>query len=118
MKNFFKSNKSILSKIDKKSIVLGIKKGYNIPLLPANIEIIYSNIYSRILRFIGGFCLLLALTKFYLFLPTFSHKIIIILGAIQSVQIILILNIENFRVYSSKLLFNESIKNRSIKHTQ
>ena len=94
MKNFFESNKSILSEIDKKSIVLGIKKGYNIPLLPANIEIIYSNIYSRILRFIGGFCLLLALTKFYLFLPTFSHKIIIILGAIQSVQIILILTIK------------------------
>ena len=92
MKTFF--NQYILSKIDKNSIILGVKKGYNVPLLPKKIEIIYSNIYSRILRFIGGFCMLIALTKYYLLLPLFFHKWIIILGLIQAVQIIVILTIK------------------------
>ena len=46
------------------------------PMLPKKIENVYSNIYIRILRFIGGLCLLLALTKNYLLLPIFLHKII------------------------------------------
>ena len=65
-------------------------KAYSVPMLPKKIEYIYSNIYVRILRFIGGVCLLLVLTNKYLLLPIYLHKIIIVVGAIQSIQILII----------------------------
>ena len=69
-------------------------KAYNVPILPKKIENIYSNIYVRILRFIGGVCLLLILTNKHLLLPVYLHKLIIIIGAIQSVQILIIFTIK------------------------
>lgn len=49
----------IFSSANKNSIFLGIKKGFSVPLLPTKIYAIYNHIYFRILRFIGGLCLLL-----------------------------------------------------------
>ena len=86
--NFF--NKYVLSKIDKNSFYLGFMKAYNVPILPKKIENIYSNIYVRVLRFIGGVCLLLILTNKHLLLPVYLHKLIIVVGAIQSIQILII----------------------------
>ena len=65
-------------------------KGYNVATLPKNIETIYNIIYIRILRFIGGICLLLILTGYSCLLPTYLHIPIIVIGTIQSVQIIII----------------------------
>ena len=76
--------------VSKSSVYLGFVKAYNIPTLPKKLEIIYSNIYVRILRFIGGFCLLLILTNNHLSLPNCLHKLIIVVGAIQSIQILTI----------------------------
>ena len=87
VKNF---NKCILPKISKNSFYLGFMGAYNVPMLPKKIEVIYSNIYVRILRFIGGVCLLLVLTNKHLLLPIYLHKLIIVVGAIQSIQILLI----------------------------
>lgn len=84
----------LLSKIDKNSIYLGIQKGYNIGILPENLYKIYNNIFIRILRFIGGVCLLLVLTSYYLNLPIILHKFITIIGFIQSIQISVILLIK------------------------
>ena len=83
-------NKYVLSKIDKNSFYLGFMKAYNVPILPKKIENIYSNIYVRVLRFIGGVCLLLILTNKHLLLPVYLHKLIIVVGAIQSIQILII----------------------------
>lgn len=83
-------NKYILPKIDKNSFYLGFMRAYNVPMLPKKIEVIYSNIYVRVLRFIGGVCLLLVLTNKHLLLPIYLHKFIIVVGAIQSIQILLI----------------------------
>lgn len=83
-------NRYILSKIDKISFYLGFMKAYNVPILPKKIESVYSNIYVRILRFIGGVCLLLILTNKHLLLPIYLHKVIIVVGAIQSVQILIV----------------------------
>lgn len=88
MNNFF--NKYVLSKIDKNSFYLGFMRAYNVPMLPKKIENMYSNIYVRILRFIGGICLLLVLTNKHLLLPIYLHKLIIVIGAIQSIQILII----------------------------
>ena len=87
-------NKYVLSKIDKNSFYLGFMKAYSVPILPKKIENIYSNIYVRVLRFIGGVCLLLVLTNTYLLLPIYLHKIIIVVGAIQSIQILIIFTIK------------------------
>nr|YP_010697893.1 hypothetical protein P1Q19_mgp05 [Fuscoporia viticola]WCF76854.1 hypothetical protein [Fuscoporia viticola] len=87
MKNLF--NQYILSKIDKNSFYLGFMKAYHVPVLPKKIDLIYSNIYIRILRFIGGICLLLTLTNSHLSLPIYLHIYIAIIGAIQSIQIVL-----------------------------
>ena len=76
------------------TIYLGFMKAYSVPMLPKKIEYIYSNIYVRILRFIGGVCLLLVLTNTYLLLPIYLHKIIIVVGAIQSIQILIIFTIK------------------------
>nr|UEK25959.1 hypothetical protein [Mutinus fleischeri] len=92
MKN--KCHQILLSKIEKNSICLGIKKGYNIGILPDNLYKLYNNIVIRILRFIGGVCLLLVFTSYYLKLPIILHNFIIIIGFIQSMQILIILLIK------------------------
>jgi hypothetical protein len=78
------------AKLDRKSIILGLKKGFSISLLPKKIEVFYQHIYIRILRFIGGLCLLIALTSNYLLFPVFLQTPILIIGFLQSVQIIII----------------------------
>ena len=78
------------------SVYLGFMRAYNIPILPKKIEIVYSNIYVRILRFIGGVCLLLILTNKHLLLPIYFHNFIIVVGAIQSIQILVIFIIKAF----------------------
>jgi hypothetical protein len=81
------------------SFILGVKKGFNIPMLPNKISIYYNNIFIRILRFIGGVCLLLVLTSAYINLPKYSQNIILIMAIIQSIQIILILIIKLFYAF-------------------
>ena len=93
MKDIF-LRKILFSNIKKNSIYLGIVKGYNVPMLPKKIETIYNNIYIRMLRFIGGLCLLLVLTSHYSWFPIYLQIIIIIVGAIQSIQIFIILFIK------------------------
>nr|YP_009652979.1 hypothetical protein [Taiwanofungus camphoratus]QCG70017.1 hypothetical protein [Taiwanofungus camphoratus]UKQ56123.1 hypothetical protein [Taiwanofungus camphoratus]WRO45218.1 hypothetical protein [Taiwanofungus sp. YW-2023a] len=88
MRNFLLKYLSI--NIDKNSIYLALKKGYSVPILPEKVDKIYNNIYIRILRFIGGLCLLLVLTSSYLLSPAYLHKLIIIIGAIQSVQMFIL----------------------------
>ena len=73
------------------SIYLGFQKANSIPLLPKTIEKIYSLFFIRVLRFIGGLCLLLAISKTYTYFPEYIHILILILGILQSVQMTIIL---------------------------
>lgn len=66
-----------------KSIILGIKKGYNIPSLPNSITIFYNNIFIRIFRFIGGISVLTVLFKKHLILPEYLQNIILIIALLQ-----------------------------------
>lgn len=104
--------------IHKNSIYLGIVKAYKIPMLPDKINKFYNHIYIRILRFIGGFCLLLLLTKTYLVLSTHLHLPIIIMGLIQSIQIILIFLIKGiYGIYMLKYKSKEfEVKNSPLNH--
>jgi hypothetical protein len=63
----------MMMKIKKNSFFLGLSKAYNIPLLPNIVQDFLSNIYVRILRFIGGLCVILVLTQIYLKFPNFLH---------------------------------------------
>ena len=92
--NFFKNLKSIfsskLSFIRNNSIYLGVVKGMTVPLLPKRIDSIYNHIFVRILRFIGGVCLISNLTNFTFIFPRELQFIVIILGLLQSIQILFI----------------------------
>jgi len=85
-----------LQKWGKNSFYLGFIRAYSIPTLPAKVELFYSHIFVRILRFIGGLSFLLVVTKLSLFLPRFLHLVLAILASIQITQIILILIIKFF----------------------
>ena len=110
--------KKLLNKIEKNSIYLGILKGYNIGILPEKVYKIYNNIFIRILRFIGGVCLFLVLTSYYLSLPIILHKIIIIIGFIQSIQIVIILLIKIiYGVYTLKYKSKDfEVRNSPLNH--
>jgi len=49
----------------------GIIKGYSIPLLPDNINKVYNSFIFRVLRVVGGFCVVLILTNSHTCLPKF-----------------------------------------------
>jgi hypothetical protein len=85
-----------LQKWGKNSFYLGFIRAYSIPTLPAKVELFYSHIFVRILRFIGGLSFLLVVTKLSLILPGFLHLFLAILASIQITQIILILIIKFF----------------------
>jgi hypothetical protein len=93
-KIFSKFKNHLLSKVEKKSLYLGFKRGYDIPILPEVIFKFYNIIYIRILRVIGGLCLFIVLTKIHLILPTYLHFPIIIIGFLQSLQICIIFMIK------------------------
>lgn len=95
-KNVFSFKTWFQLKWGQNSIYLGFIRAYSIPTLPAKVELIYSHIFIRILRFIGGFSCLLVLTKTHLMLPAFLHLFLSILASIQMTQIILILIIKIF----------------------
>jgi hypothetical protein len=80
----------------KNSIYLGFIRAYSIPTLPAKVELFYSHIFVRILRFIGGLSCVLVLTKTHLWLPAYLHLFLSILASIQMTQIIIILIIKIF----------------------
>jgi len=80
----------------KNSIYLGFIRAYSIPTLPTKVELIYSHIFVKILRFIGGLSCLLVLTKTHLMLPDFLHFLLSVLASIQMTQIIIILIIKFF----------------------
>jgi hypothetical protein len=80
----------IIKIIKKNSFYKGILKGFNIPLLPDKISNIYNYIFVRILRVIGGICLILVLSKFYLQFPNYLGKIILLLSVVQTTQILII----------------------------
>jgi len=96
----------ILNSIRLRDISLGLKKGYNIPTLPHKLENLYSNIYIRIFRVIGGLCLLLVLTSNYSLFPVYLHTLIKIIGFIQSIQIVIIFIIK--AIYASYTLIYKS----------
>jgi len=48
-----------------KDIILGFKHQWSIPLLPQKINDFYSQIFTRIFRFIGGVVVLITVTKGY-----------------------------------------------------
>ena len=75
----------------KSSVYLGFKKGFNAPILPNKFYILYNHIWVRILRFIGGFCLLITLSGFISNFPNEIHFYIKMCGFIQSIQIIFVL---------------------------
>jgi hypothetical protein len=95
-KKVFSFKTWFLLKWGKNSIYLGFIRAYSIPTLPAKVELIYSHIFVRILRFIGGLSCLLVLTKTHLMLPGFLHLFLSILASIQITQIIIILIIKLF----------------------
>lgn len=96
----------ILNSIRLRDLFLGFKKGYNIPTLPHKLENLYSNIYIRIFRVIGGLCLLLVLTSNYSLFPVYLHTLIKIIGFIQSIQIVIIFTIK--AIYASYTLIYNS----------
>ena len=58
-------------------------------MLPPKVNSFHNHIFTRIFRFIGGLCLILVLSHKYLVLPGFLHWPIIILGFLQSIQMII-----------------------------
>lgn len=98
------------NKWGKNSIYLGLMKGYSISTLPISVERFYNNIFIRILRVIGGICLVLVLTNGSekLSLPSSIHTIIIALAFLQSIQILIIMIIKLiFGLYT--LIYNRKI---------
>jgi hypothetical protein len=76
------------------------------PLLPNTVQSFLSNIYVRILRFIGGLCVLLVFTKTYLIFPNFLRWIILILSLLQMMQMFIIIIIKViYSIYT--LIFNK-----------
>ena len=57
------------TKLNTNSLYLGVKKGYNISILPEKIS---QGICVRILRVIGGISFLLVLTSKYLMFPFYK----------------------------------------------
>ena len=64
--------KELIKKLNTNYLYLGFKKGYNLSILPEKIEKIYSLIFVRILRVIGGISFLLVLTSKYLMFPFYK----------------------------------------------
>lgn len=89
-KKVFSFNRWFQLKWGKNPLYLGFIRAYSIPTLPTKVELIYSHIFVRILRFLGGLSCLLVLTKTHLILPAFLHLLLSILASIQITQIILI----------------------------
>ena len=82
--------KNKLSYLSSNSIYLGIVKGINLPILPQGLYNFYNHIFVRILRVIGGTCLIIIVTKSISVFPNELHFIINIIGLLQSIQILLI----------------------------
>jgi hypothetical protein len=75
-------------------IKLRIKKGLEIPTLPLKIRKYYDYILTKVVRFIGGVCLGLNLTKLYLTFPEILLYFILIMSVVQITQILVILLIK------------------------
>lgn len=86
--------KKKINKLNMKSIFLGLKKGFNIPLLPHRIYIFYNNIFIRIFRFIGGISVLTVLFKKHLLFPEYLQKIILIIALLQILLFFIIILIK------------------------
>lgn len=80
----------------KKNFLLGLKKSYSISFLPSKLEKIYSSIFIRILRVIGGFCLALVITGRYTIFYKELHILIFTFAIIQSILIMCISLIKFF----------------------
>ena len=102
--------KDILQKFNSYSIIIGIKKGYNIETLPESVRNFLSYPCVRILRVIGGLAVLITLfirngyIDFYF--PITILYIINIIALLQLTQIVVISLIK--LVYGSKKI----LKNR------
>jgi hypothetical protein len=69
-----------IDKIKKSSLYLGIHKGVTLETLPKKYSLFYSNILTRIFRFIGGICLLLVYSKLNEKLPFNLDKLVLGMG--------------------------------------
>lgn len=76
--------------------MLGIKKGYNIPILPEKVNSFYNLLFIRVLRFIGGICLLIFLLEKYNIFPEYFQYFIIFIGLTHLLSIIIIFLIKIF----------------------
>lgn len=85
-----------MKNLNKKSIMLGIKKGYNIPILPEKVNSFYNLLIIRVLRVIGGICLLIILLEKYNLFPEYLHYLIFFIGLTHLLSIIIIFLIKIF----------------------
>ena len=79
-----------INKITTHDIYLGFRKAYDISLLPRRVELIYTSYVIRILRVIGGFCMVLVLTGKYSLFVKELHILIFIAALLQSILISII----------------------------
>ena len=84
------------------SFTKGLKKGFEIPLLPDKVNKFYTNIWIRILRVIGGVCAVAGLSHKYLALPIPFRYIVLSLGLFQCI-LILIMSIIRI-IYAIRLI--------------
>lgn len=73
-----------------RDLKLGVIKAYNISTLPLSIERYYTLPVSRVFRFVGGICVGLVITKYYLHFPYVIQLFILVLSLIQMFLIVLI----------------------------
>ena len=79
-----------INKITTHDIYLGFRKAYDISLLPRRVELIYTSYVIRILRVIGGFCMVFALKSKYSFFLIKPHIPIFISTLLQYILISII----------------------------
>jgi len=93
--------------LNKYSIILGLKKSYNLPILPEKVNSFYNLLIIRVLINIGGVCLLIIFFEKYKIFPEYLQYLILFIGLIHIFSIIIILLIKIFYgIY--KLIFHSN----------
>lgn len=86
--------KSLLNKMDRNSIYLGLKKGIMMEILPKKVQYVLDLAIMRIFRVIGGLCVLMVLLIRYglisIELPYIVYIFISFLALLQLIQIVII----------------------------
>jgi hypothetical protein len=85
-----------MKNLNKNSILLGIKKGYNTPILPEKLNKFYNLLIIRVSRVIGGICLLIILLEKFNLFPEYFQYLIFFIGLTHLLSIIIIFLIKIF----------------------